>query len=117
MPAGIRGKSAYVRYETDGGAFIKLRVPQYIIDSTGHGLQPTDGSEGAKPEGLRPRVVFWEAEVTEGTGAAATKRKIRRQIPCNPGALLITNESRTAVTLDTIPGETTGRRGERRSFE
>lgn len=116
MPAGSRGKSAKVRYTTDGGINIVLKVPQYIIDGGGHGLQPTDGTEQARPDGLRPRVVFWEGEITEGEGATATTRKIRRSIPCNPGSLLITAEARQGRTLDGVEGVTTGRRGERRSY-
>lgn len=116
MPAGSRGKSAKVRYVTDSAKNIVIRVPQYILDGGKHGLQPTDGTEVAKPDGFKPRVVFWEGFLP-AVAPSTQQQKIRRSIPCNAGALLIASDARQSHTLDGVVGETTGRKGEKVSFE
>lgn len=115
MPAGTRGKSAKAQYTTDSGKKIIIKVPQYILDGGSHGLQPTDGTEVAKPDRFKPRVVFWEGEIA-AVPPATQNQVIRRSIPCNAGSALINSDAVTAHTLDGVVGATTGRKGEKVSF-
>lgn len=116
MAAGIRGKSALVQYTTDSGKKVKIRVPQYILDAGQHGLQPTDGTEVPKPARFSPRVVFWDG-VVPPAAEGGKETFIRRAIPFNPGAAIVSGDTRKTHVLDGFTGETTGRRGEKVTFE
>jgi len=115
MAAGTRGSSVKRRYQMDSGVFIIIKVPKYLADVADAGLTPVAGGEERRPFRFRPRVAFWEATLPAAGGLP--ERVIRRSIPFNPSADIISDLTSREKAVDGIAGMITGYRGEKRTYE
>lgn len=111
MPEGqFTGSRAKYEYEADDGTLYKLNLDATLGSVTDNGLAflPATSTAIPKPTGFRPRVVFWQGELN-----GVIKRK---EIVCNPAGALYATDKSTALTIDGVAGNTTGRRGEKLTF-
>lgn len=113
MPEGqFLGKKGSYRYTADSGSVYVLRRDQTLATVNGADLPPAVvGDEGlsATPQGLKHRGVFWQAELNG--------RIVRKFIICGSIlSALYEKDTSSDLTIDGVPGYTTGKRGEQLSF-
>lgn len=80
----------------------------------GSGLSPydpaTDAGYGPPPKRFKPRIVYWQAT---GAGFVGKRKKLVAGIAAED---LYAFDGRQPLTIDTVTGVTTGRRGEKLTF-
>lgn len=112
MPEGqfLGTRTTYNYTMDDGTTEVQLTLDSTIGGVANTALVPATNGDGSIPKPLKfePRGVHWE-----GTLNGAKKRKF---IPCNRTSSLYAANVSTAVTIDGVAGQTTGRRGEKLSF-
>lgn len=111
MPEGqYLGDRVTYNYQMDDGTEVQLVLDQTIATAGKQDLQPATTGDGstAKPLRFEPRGVYWQGELN-----GKIKRKF---LPCNPTSTLYLSNTSTELTVDGVPGQTTGRRGEKLSF-
>lgn len=106
MAGNILGGRSYYQYEADDGTNYSL----LIDDSNAASMSMVaDDSFPAPPRRFKPRVVFAEVQLAN--------RVARKQLIAPTGAsAAYASNTTTAVTVDTVVYNTTGRRGETLSF-
>ncbi len=106
---GIKG--AYV-YVDDSARSYVIRRDQTLATLPGTNLRTAttaDANLTLLPRGFEPRGVYWQGELNG--------RIVRKFIVCGtPIGGLYENSGSTDLTVDNIPGVTTGKRGEKASF-
>lgn len=112
MPEGqfLGTRTTYNYLMDDGTTEVQLTLDTTIGGIAGTGLSPATNGDGSipKPQRFEPRGVYWE-----GTLNGSKKRKF---IPCNRTSTLYAGNVSANVTIDGVVGQTTGRRGEKLSF-
>lgn len=111
MPEGqFSGSRAKYEYLSDSGTVFKLTLDQTLGDIEAAGLTPATATSTAvnKPVGFKPRVVFWQGELN-----GDIKRK---EIVCDRTSTLYATDVSQSLTVDSVAGVITGRRGEKLTF-
>lgn len=104
---GARGN---YEYTSDDGTLYLVSTDRTLGDINGASLVlAADGSEGVTtPKRFRPRVVYWQGELSG--------RVVRKKIICDIDSTLYKNNKSVKLTIDDVEGFTTGRRGEKFSY-
>lgn len=107
MAGNVLGGRSWYAYTGDSGASYSIQMDDSLAAAVGAVL---NDSNPAPPRRLEPRVVYCEAQVSNGD----VKRKALI-IPTPDGAEYATDTT-TTITIDGLVFQTTGRTGERLTF-
>lgn len=104
-------RAAYL-YVSDSGEQFVIQLDATLGDLAGVGLtRATTGNAGGasnKPSRYELRGVHWQGELNG--------RVVRKFLTCAATGSLYEGNVSQAVTIDGVPGATTGKRGERQTF-
>lgn len=107
----LGSKRTYI-YVADDNRTYRILRDRTLGDLSGTALNPgTPGVQaGRLPRNFKPRGVYWQSNELQGRNYG------RKFIICNRDGTLYTSTDTVSLTIDGIPGQTTGRRGESASY-